>query len=253
MNNKLINSVLEIAEQAGEAILSRSSSGLCISRKSDNTKFTQADLESNQIISDALRQLTPKIAILSEENSDNHHFNIRKKWADYWLIDPLDGTRNFIDGSDEFCISIAYISNHRPIFGVIYAPAKNTVYYASKKGAFVKTKTNTTPLMAKPPHNPLNILIGSYSSDNPALKRHLKTLKNYQLIRLGSALKFAYIAAGKYDYYPRFGNCYEWDTAAGVIILEAAGGKVIDNNNQPLYYNKSSQLLSPIFFAYGRQ
>ncbi len=252
MNTKLIQPVLKIARQAGKDILSCRDSGLCISQKSNKTKFTQADLRSNQIITQALSKLTPTTPILSEENNINHSFDTRKKWTNYWLIDPLDGTKNFIDNSDEFCINIAYISDHRPIFGVIYTPVKQTFYYAHKKlGAFVKNQNHIKPLITKPAHIPLRILIGSYSSDNPKLKQHLNTYENYQLKNMGSALKFAYIAEGKYDYYPRFGKCYEWDTAAGVCILENAGGKVITKNNQPLSYNQSPQLLSPIFFASG--
>lgn len=249
----LIEQVINIAITAGVQIIACKKQVLASTIKPNQTYLTPADLLSHQIISRALAKLTPSIPILSEEYSNNHPFNQRKHWQSYWLIDPLDGTRNFIDGCDEFCTNIAYITNHYPVFGLIYTPVTSTCFYAHKDlGAFKKQGSRTTPLKAQNKHQPLKITIGHYSDNNSALKQHLKTQEKYRLYPMGSALKFAYIAGGKYDYYPKFGPCCEWDTAAGVCILECAGGQVVDLAGNRLCYNKNPSLDSPIFFARGK-
>ena len=254
MNTALIEPVFDIANKVGKVILNCRLDGLEITQKLNKTQLTQADIKAHKIMTQGLEELTPKIPVLSEESSHNHHFNSRNKWQSYWLIDPLDGTQNFIDNSDEFCINIAYITDHRPVFGLIYAPVLQTYFYAHKElGAFKQTRQQKTRLTHHVNHQPLRVTIGHYSDDNQLLQQHLKQLSDYQLHRIGSALKFAYIAQGKYDYYPKFGRCSEWDTAAGVCLLECAGGQVVDLNGQQLCYNATSSLESPTFFAYGQK
>ena len=255
MQQSLINNILDIATQAGKVIIAHyHQKSLDIQQKYDKTLVTKADIDSHHYINKSLLELTPDIPVLSEESKHNHDYKIRQHWDDYWLIDPLDGTQNFINKTDEFCINIAYIHCHKPIFGLIYAPIMQTHFYAYQQlGAFKKETNTIRPLKTKTPHHPLRITIGRHSSGNHSLKTHLQQQDNYQLYPMGSALKFAYIAKGQYDYHPKFGPCSEWDTAAGVCLLEEAGGKVIDNNGDVLCYNKSDNLLSPEFFAYGSE
>ncbi len=222
---QLINSVLSIATQAGILVLEHYKKPDNSTQKLDSTYLTKADIASHQCISQSLQLLMPNIPILSEEHADNHPYSIRKKWRDYWLIDPLDGTRDFINQTDEFCINIAYISKHRPVFGLIYHPVSQTHFYAHNNlGAFEKTQNNITPLKLQAGKTLKKFVVGNYSTQNPKLQPYLNKQVNYQLETLGSALKFAYLAKGLYDCYPKFGSCSEWDTAAGVCILEACGG-----------------------------
>ena len=168
---------------------------------------------------------------------------------EYWLIDPLDGTRDFLEHTGEFCICIAYIKAHKPIFGMIYAPINKAHYYTLNGQSFKLQNKVEQTLVTQPPSTPLKVVIGHHSLLNDQLKEHLKQQSDYQISRLGSALKFCQIAEGCYDYYPRFGPCSEWDTAAGSYILQGAGGSVVDAQGKALKYNIRDDLTSPIFFA----
>ncbi len=250
--NNIVQQVIKLSTKAGVEILNYYKKNINYHTKDDNTYITEADICSHNIICEGLAKITPNIPILSEE-SQNIPYKTRKKWREYWLIDPLDGTRDFINGNDEFCISISYIKNNRPIFGLIYAPTNKTYFYGIKnKGAFLYKNYTTTKIIASKKHTPLRIVIGNYSHNNKYLQEHLAKLGKYNLQKVGSALKFVYIANGKYDYYPKFSPCSEWDTAAGVCILEEAGGRVVDIKGKMLYYNKSDSLLSANFISTGR-
>jgi 3'(2'), 5'-bisphosphate nucleotidase len=217
--------------------------------KADNTPVTLADKASHELIVNTLQKLTPNTPILSEESS-HIPFSTRKSWDEYWLIDPLDGTRDFIDGSPDFCISIALIRDNYPVFGLIYSPFNKVHYYRFENNASVKlvNKTTSTILTSKPKRWE-KIVVGRYSNNNKGLKEHLKYKTNFETFKLGSALKFCLIAEGIYHYYPKFGRCSEWDTAAGVWILEGAGGKVTDLNDNALQYNSTKDIISPAFRA----
>lgn len=244
--------LISLAQTVGEMIMSHYRSNLAIETKADQTPITIVDQQAHQLITEQLSQLTPNIPILSEE-SGVIDFSIRGNWDEYWLIDPLDGTRDFIEQTGEFCICIAYIKNHRPIFGFIYAPLSKTHYYTNDQQQAFKLHNNQIQrLQTTVKQQPLRVLIGHYSAQNKQLQQHLTTLGETQVKHLGSALKFCKIAEGEFDHYPRFGPCSEWDTAAGGYILEAAGGCVIDENGQPLYYNTKDSLNSPVFFASGK-
>ena len=251
MDSKLLSHLISIANDAGEAIMDIHKKPSNFEIKSDNTPVTEADNASNQIISSALEKLTPNIPILSEESAEIP-FSVRKKWKEYWLIDPLDGTRDFIDGSPDFCISIALIKKNYPSFGLIYSPFNKVLYYRLTGEKSIKKFNNVCQeLVTQKPKRWENIVVGRYSNNNKGLKDHLKIRTNFETFKLGSALKFCLIAEGLYHYYPKFGRCSEWDTAAGVYILEGAGGKVIDLNNKPLTYNSNEDTLSPSFMAFS--
>jgi 3'(2'), 5'-bisphosphate nucleotidase len=244
--------LITLTTQVGEVIMSHYKTNLSVKAKVDKTPLTMVDEQSNQLLVSALNQLTPNIPIISEE-SKIIDFATRSKWNEYWLIDPLDGTRDFIEQTGEFCICIAYIKKNRPIFGLIYAPLSKTHYYTNDKSMAFKLQNGKTVLLkTNSQNNPLRVVIGHHSLGNQKLKQHLKTINNAKINHLGSALKFCKIAEGEFDYYPRFGPCSEWDTAAGVCILEASGGRVINENGEPLLYNTKECLLSPTFFASGK-
>ena len=251
MNLNLLNQLIYMASDAGEAIMSFQKKPTKISIKSDNTPVTEADRASNLIITKTLKRLTPNIPILSEESSEIPYL-VRKKWKEYWLIDPLDGTRDFIDGSPDFCISIALIKDNYPSFGLIYSPLNKTLYYRLTNKKSIKVFDNVSEeLCTQKPKRWENIVIGRYSNNNKDLKNHLKLKSNFETFKLGSALKFCLIAEGKYHCYPKFGRCSEWDTAAGVYILEGAGGKVVDLTDKRLKYNSTEDTLSPAFIAFA--
>ena len=251
MDSKLLSHLISIANDAGEAIMDIHKKPSNFEIKSDNTPVTEADNASNQIISSALEKLTPNIPILSEESAEIP-FSVRKKWKEYWLIDPLDGTRDFIDGSPDFCISIALIKKNYPSFGLIYSPFNKVLYYRLTGAKSIKKFNNVCQeLVTQKPKRWENIVVGRYSNNNKGLKDHLKLKTNFETFKLGSALKFCLIAEGLYHYYPKFGRCSEWDTAAGVYILEGAGGRVVDLNNKPLKYNLNEDTLSPSFMAFS--
>ena len=248
---KILPLLIELTTRAGSEIMSHYKTNLTVEAKIDKTPFTVVDEQSNQLLIDALNELTPNIPVLSEE-SEAIDFSTRSSWDEYWLIDPLDGTRDFIEQTGEFCICIAYIKNNRSIFGLVYAPLSKTHYYTNDQmQAFKLHQGQTNILQTTPKKSPLEVVIGRHSANNKELQSHLEKFENSKINHLGSALKFCQIAEGMYDYYPRFGPCSEWDTAAGVCILEAAGGSVVRKNGEPLRYNTKDSLLSPAFFASG--
>lgn len=246
--------IIAIAKQAGKEILKFLDEDLDIKLKPDDTPVTAADLAANKIIKAALQALTPDIPILSEE--DNHlTFIERQKWNTLWLVDPLDGTEEFIRHSHTFTVNIALIKNHRPVLGVIYAPFYNICYFASANNGTFKedSKGNITRLHTKKviKNNKIRILVSKNLGLNDELKNWLSNFANYQLIHMAGALKMCCIAEGKADLYPRFGLNCEWDTAAGQCILEEAGGGIFDLNGKPVQYNTKESLYNPDFVAVG--
>lgn len=220
--------------------------------KLDESPITAADRASHEYITQALQNLTPHYPVLSEESANTIDHRTRITWHTYWLVDPLDGTKEFIHQKDEFTVNIALIQQHRPILGVIYAPALNQLYYASDQGAFLEDRHSLTPLKIKPykPERPYQVA-GSLRHGREALEKFLHQLGAHQLRAFGSALKFCKIAQGEVDVYPRLTPTMEWDTAAGQCIVEAAGGALIDCSGQTLQYNQSPSLKVPAFLAYG--
>ncbi len=249
--DKILSQLIELTAKVGDKILSHYKNDFKIELKADKTPLTIADKEAHQSIVKVLSQLTPNTPILSEE-SDVVAFEQRSKWQEYWLIDPLDGTRDFIEQTGEFCICIAYIKNHQVIFGLVYAPLERTHYYGFDNKAYQLHNNLKTRLKVCVETQPLRVVTGHYSAHSTHLKMHLQQLGEHQLSYLGSALKFCKIAQGEYDYYPKFSPCSEWDTAAGACILQNAGGSVVDINGESLRYNTKNDLLSPVFFASGK-
>jgi 3'(2'), 5'-bisphosphate nucleotidase len=253
-DNEQLKQIMEVAKNAGDEIMKLYSKATDFQMKDDETPLTEADLLSHKVVVNGLSAITPDINILSEE-SEMTPFNERKTWDEYWLIDPLDGTRGFIDKTDDFCVCLSYIKNNEPIFGLIYAPVLDIYYLANSRDIAYKIKgDNWQQISVKKPHNPLKVVVGRYSINKKRINQHLVSSfgeNEYEISGVGSALKFCFIAEGKYDYYPAIGVCSEWDTAAGSFILHSAGGYVIDMFDNYLKYNTKNDILSPMFFASG--
>lgn len=246
----LLNAVISIAEQAGAAILDiyqKDSAAFNITGKADNSPLTAADLASHQLIVNALQALTPELPILSEEAADIS-WDIRKTWQRYWLVDPLDGTKEFIKRNGEFTVNIALIEDGEPVLGVIYAPVLNKTYFAAKgEGAFVKTADTTKPIQVAKPGSSVRV-VGSRSHPSPELAGYLAQFAKHDMVPVGSSLKFCLVAEGSADVYPRFGPTMQWDTGAGHIIALEAGATVsFDGISRQVYQREN--LLNPNFIV----
>ena len=250
---KLVCQVLEVAQVAGEAILGVYQEGrMDRTLKADGSPVTHADMLAHGVILDALRDLTPDVPVLSEE-CDETAYQDRRQWPTYWLVDPLDGTKEFLSGTGEFTVNIALIDGERCILGVLRAPALNLSYYAvADEGAFrINGKTDPVRVAAAAySGGPLRVVVSRSHSDT-RLNDLLQTLRDCECLPAGSSLKFCLVAEGTAHMYPRLGPTTEWDTAAGHYIVEAAGGHVVDLQGLRLRYNKPS-LLNPEFVACGR-
>ena len=248
----LLTSVVKLAQQAGDAILSVYSEQFEVTHKADQSPLTLADLRSHEIITKGLRALTPDLPVLSEEASDIS-FEQRRQWTRYWLVDPLDGTKEFVSRNGEFTVNIALIDDHVPALGVVHVPVTSTTYTGETgAGAFKQVDgQKPTPIrVASPANSPLRI-VGSRSHRGDSLDRYLPKLGPYELIAVGSSLKFCLVAEASADFYPRFGPTSEWDTAAAQAVVEAAGGAVVKTNGERLRYNTKEDLLNPHFLVYG--
>lgn len=258
---KLIKPLLAICADAGEVILGHyhAPNAAHYSDKGDSTPLTAADLAADAILKGALAALTPSIPILSEECAPGERAK-QRSWEQYWLIDPLDGTREFLDRTGEFTVNLALIQSQRPVLGVLYIPLEKKAcvgipgelaasYEMRRAGDWCTTPLGCRSLEAG---RPLEIL-ASHRHRSKRLHALLEWLKQhwgqYERSNSGSALKFAQLAAGQGDFYPRFSTCCEWDTAAGQAVLEAAGGAVLGMDGQPLRYNTRDSLYSPYFYA----
>lgn len=248
----LCNKVLPIAKAAGEKILQIYHDDFTIEHKDDKTPLTTADLAAHNIIVDQLTSLTPEIPVLSEE-SESIPFEERQSWTRYWLVDPLDGTREFIKRNGEFTVNIALIHNHSSILGVIYAPVTDTYYYAWKNGGAFKALSDEKPEtihVRSLPENKMTVA-GSRSHASKRLESYINKLGDVNVISMGSSLKSCMVAEGSLDLYPRLGPTSEWDTAAAQCIVEQAGGFMTQTNMQALRYNTKDSLLNPDFFVFG--
>ncbi len=272
--DKLILTTILAAKRAGEAILDVYDSDFAVEQKEDKSPLTLADKRSNEIIENVLEQTitvnNSTVPILSEEGKEIS-YEERMKWEYFWLVDPLDGTKEFIKRNGEFTVNIALIHKHKPVLGIIYIPVKNVFYFAAinvgsykLEGSEILTDDlSIEELIDKSQRLPMNsndkttlTVIGSRSHTSEEFTEFVKRLNekhgNVEFISSGSSLKLCLVAEGKADVYPRFGPTMEWDTAAGQAIVEQAKGTVMDTQtNEPLNYNKSN-LLNPFFIVSGQ-
>lgn len=244
--------ILNIARQAGDEILKIYNTDFEVELKSDQTPVTAADIAADQLIHRLLKQLTPEIPVLSEE-ADSIPFSTRRHWSLYWLVDPLDGTREFIKRNDEFTVNIALIDNHHSILGVINAPVLKLDYFAWQGGGAYKAQHGKVehPIHSRKADPEQLVIAGSRSHASTKLKNFMDNIGNAELLSLGSSLKSCLVAEGEADVYPRLGPTSEWDTAAAQCIVEEAGGHIRQTDMSPMRYNTKDSLLNPEFFVFG--
>ncbi len=249
---QLLAGVRRVAVQACEQIMRIYDQDFTVKPKEDESPLTAADLAAHRVIKNGLQALTPELPQLSEEASQIP-FESRASWATYWLIDPLDGTREFVKRNGEFTVNIALIEGHDVVLGVVAAPAKNLSYYACRGHGAYKvvdgqpaTRITTRKTVPEKP-----TVAGSRSHAGDSLVEFLNKLGKYELISMGSAFKLCLVAEGLVDIYPRFGPTSEWDTAAAQCVVEEAGGTVTDLEMNQLRYNSKESLLNPHFVVIG--
>lgn len=244
--------IIAIARKAGEAILEVYQQDFDVHRKHDNSPLTQADLAAHNIIESGLSGLIPELPVLSEESADIP-FSTRRQWPAYWLVDPLDGTREFIKRNGEFTVNIALIEHHQPVMGVVYAPVPDLLFYATAGlGAFRQSPGESAqPIQARAFDQGRITVAGSRSHAGEDLLRFLERIGPHELISMGSSLKICMVAEGRADVYPRLGPTSEWDTAAAQCVLEEAGGRLVGMDGHSFRYNAKESILNPHFFAVG--
>ena len=252
LNEQFARKINKIAEDAGQKIMAIYEKDFDIYEKSDESPLTEADLASHHHIVDNLSTLTPDIPILSEESADID-WSTRQEWDTYWLIDPLDGTKEFIKKNGEFTVNIALVENGKPVFGVVYAPVLDTLYWGiAGSGAWKSAGSHQTSIAISNNVNTPVKVVGSRSHQSDEMVTYLKRFESHELIPMGSSLKICLVAEGEADIYPRLGPTSEWDTAAAHAVLNAAGGQlVVHETQQELAYNTKESLLNPYFIAQG--
>jgi 3'(2'), 5'-bisphosphate nucleotidase len=250
MESGVLEFLGSLAKEAGKAILEVYETNFEVERKGDSSPLTLADRRSHQLISARLQSEYPRIPVISEEGKDVP-YAARKAWPRFWLVDPLDGTKEFIKRNGEFSVNIALVEGNTPILGAIYLPVPDRLFVADIRKECLEIwngKTRTLQVGFVPPETTVRVL-KSRSHPSPDLEALLEVLPSYEPISRGSALKFCAIAAGEADIYPRFGPTWEWDTAAGQAIVTAAGGVMITPKGEPFAYNKPNLLNGPFVVA----
>lgn len=262
LQNKILDQVIALAQTAGQKILEvyHQSEGIDVKHKSDDSPVTAADLAAHAILHPGLEQLLPNVPVLSEE-SHLPPYSVRKSWQRYWIIDPLDGTKEFIKRNGEFTVNIALIEKGIPVLGVVHVPVLGITYtglagvgaYKIQKGEkrSIQTRSVQSRLDQKLPIE----VVASRSHGADAVDRFLNkvttALGSVELKNMGSSLKLCLVAEGVADIYPRLALTSEWDTAAAQAVVEAAGGKVLDIQLQEMRYNQKEDILNPFFYVIG--
>lgn len=246
----LIPDLLKIAEDASAKVMEIYQTDFTVNTKADDSPITAADMASHHILQDGLTALTPDIPVMSEESVDAH-WHERRHWQRFWLIDPIDGTKDFTNRTGEFTVNIALIENGEPVLGIVTAPALGDVYWGIVgKGAWKRdAEGREERLKVAEPHAEKRV-VASKSHLNNETEEFINTLGPHKLVQAGSSLKFCRIAEGQADIYPRLGPTCEWDTGAAHAVLLAAGGKVNKLDGTPLMYGKED-VLNPYFVASG--
>lgn len=246
-----IHALIAIAKQAGSEVLKIYETDFSVKSKDDDSPLTAADVASHNAIISGLSELTPEIPILSEESAAIP-YQTRKAWKRYWLIDPLDGTREFVKRNGEFTVNIALIDNCQPVVGIVYVPVTQICYFSSEGHGAFKQKNGEGDQKIKTRRTSADSfsVAGSRSHGSEEQQKFFAALgDNAEIIAIGSSLKLCLVAEGKVDIYPRFGLTSEWDTAAAHAIVCEAGGVVTDTKLNPLEYNTKESTLNPHFLV----
>jgi 3'(2'), 5'-bisphosphate nucleotidase len=245
--------VCRIAKEAGRAIMAVYNGEHEVELKADNSPLTAADKASHAVIVAGLKQAFPEIPILSEEGAEIP-YSVRKQWQRFWLVDPLDGTKEFIRRNGEFTVNIALVEDGYPVAGVVYVPVQDKLYFGIKgEGAWIEPPGGADPVAieVREPDDQVGLtVVMSRSHPSPELAAYLKGVKVAEALPVGSSLKLCVVAEGLADLYPRLGPTMEWDTAAGHAVAEAAGARVTTPEGESLRYNKEN-LLNPFFVVRG--
>lgn len=249
---EMIEPVAGIAKAAGDRILAVYATDFDVHSKDDESPLTQADLAAHREIVTSLSELAPGIPIISEEGG-LPPFEERRQWPRYWLIDPLDGTKEFVNRNGEFTVNIALIDGHRPVLGVVHVPVQRKTYVGCEGHGAERRSGDEAPVgihVATQAAEPARI-VGSRSHRGASLDAFLERVGEHELVPMGSSLKFCVVAEGGADVYPRLGPTSEWDTAAAQAVVEQAGGKVLTVDGAPLAYNRKEDILNPWFVVIG--
>ncbi len=252
--NELLAQVRQAVAEAGSAILEIYADPARFETefKADDSPLTAADTAANEILVDALKSLTPDIPVLSEESAQAP-WAIRQNWDRCWVVDPLDGTREFLKRNDEFTVNVALVEGHRPVLGVVYAPALGRWFFAAAGEGAWRKDGDRDPIRIhvgeKIADRPWQV-VGSRSHNTPEVDAFVEQLGDAELVAMGSSLKLCLVADGSADLYPRLGPTSEWDTCAAQAVVEEAGGQVLNaESGQPLTYNARESLLNPHFIV----
>lgn len=251
--SQLMEPLTTLAREAGHKILEiYNTEDVAVQQKDDKSPLTEADMASHHAIMAGLQALTPSIPILSEESA-SLPFSERSTWSSYWLVDPLDGTREFIKRNGEFTVNIALIEDGVAVLGIVHVPVTDTSYLGcQEKGAFKQTGEGAPqPIQVRRLGSGPLMVVGSRSHRGDSLNQFLERLGEHEMVGMGSSLKLCLVAEGIADIYPRLGPTSEWDTAAAQCVVEQAGGFVTDTHMQPLRYNTKDSLLNPFFLVFG--
>ena len=247
-----IQKIVDIAKRAGDKILQiYNKDSFVRSLKIDESPLTEADIAAHNLITHKLKILTPEIPILSEESS-LISWKERKNWEYYWLIDPLDGTKEFIKKNGEFTVNIALIHKHEPIIGVVHAPVLGETWVGEQGKLARKIENGNTKIIKVKSHKQGEVykVVGSRSHAGDSLNDFLNELDEYEIVSMGSSIKICLVAEGKAHLYPRLSPTSEWDTAAAHAVVNAAGGEVVDNETKkPLKYNTKDSLRNSYFIV----
>jgi 3'(2'), 5'-bisphosphate nucleotidase len=249
---RMLREICAIARAAGSAIMQVYGRDIAVDLKADRSPLTEADRISHAIIRDRLEQLPDALPVLSEE-SPPQELERRREWRRYWLVDPLDGTKEFLKRNGEFTVNIALVAEHRAVLGVVFAPALERLYYgALAAGAWEESaRGGAHAIRVRRPARTPPTVVASRSHGSTDVGAYLDALGSHELVTIGSSLKICLVATGEADLYPRFGPTSEWDTGAAQAILESAGGRMIDPVGRPLGYNTKDSLLNSHFLAFG--
>lgn len=252
MSTPWIEPVAALVREAGLAIMRIYASDFAVQHKDDRSPLTAADQAAHRVLVHGLSKLEPRYPVLSEESAAVD-WEVRRHWQKYWLVDPLDGTREFVKRNGEFTVNVALIDDGVPVFGVVQAPVTGELWWGGREiGSFRRSQDDVDSALtsARPAPAPLRVA-ASRSHLDPRTQALLDRIGEHERFGLGSSLKFCRLAEGLADVYPRFGPTSEWDTAAAQCVLEGAGGCVIDSGGQPLRCNQKPSLLNGDFLALG--
>ncbi|MCX2744616.1 3'(2'),5'-bisphosphate nucleotidase CysQ [Mangrovivirga sp. M17] len=252
MQNKVKEQLTEIVKSAGEAIMEvyrLDDFSNVVDFKADDSPLTQADKSANEVITKKLKEYFPDIPILSEEGR-SIPYEERKDWNEFWLVDPLDGTKEFIKRNGQFTVNIALIRDNYPALGIVYTPVTDIVYYGDAEGAYkIKNGETSSLIVNNKPSDRIAVRSASHASEEEEDVLNSYDCKNS--ISIGSSLKFCMVAEGRADLYYRHGPTMEWDTGAGQAVVEAAGGHVIRFDNKKRFHYNREDLLNPSFLVLG--